>query len=80
MKSPLKNDAFFNELTEIIVFGKKDIGRNATIIGASANVVAIGLAKRQGVEISFWHFAKYGIITTSISILLVYPYLAIFYL
>lgn len=25
MKSPLKNDAFFNELTEIIVFGKKDI-------------------------------------------------------
>jgi len=25
MKSRLKNDAFFNELTEIIVFGKKDI-------------------------------------------------------
>ena len=25
MKSPLKNHAFFNELTEIIVFGKKDI-------------------------------------------------------
>lgn len=25
MISPLKNDAFFNELTEIIVFGKKDI-------------------------------------------------------
>lgn len=68
-----------NALWTALAFGA-DFGGNATIIGASANVVAIGLAKRQGVEISFWHFAKYGIITTIISILLVYPYLAIFYL
>ena len=68
-----------NALWTALAFGA-DFGGNATIIGASANVVAIGLAKRQGVEISFWQFAKYGIITTIISILLVYPYLAIFYL
>jgi Na+/H+ antiporter NhaD/arsenite permease-like protein len=68
-----------NALWTALAFGA-DFGGNATIIGASANVVAIGLAKRQGVEISFWQFAKYGIITTVISILMVYPYLAIFYL
>jgi Na+/H+ antiporter NhaD/arsenite permease-like protein len=66
-----------NALWTALAFGA-DFGGNATIIGASANVVAIGLAKRQGVEISFWQFAKYGIITTVISILMVYPYLAIF--
>lgn len=68
-----------NALWTALAFGA-DFGGNATIIGASANVVAIGLAKRQGIEISFWQFAKYGIITTVISILMVYPYLAIFYL
>ena len=62
-----------------LAFGA-DFGGNATIIGASANVVAIGLAKRQGIEISFWQFAKYGIITTLISVALVYPYLALIYL
>ena len=68
-----------NALWTALAFGA-DFGGNATIIGASANVVAIGLAKRQGIEISFWQFAKYGIVTTLISIALVYPYLAIFYL
>ena len=68
-----------NALWTALAFGA-DFGGNATIIGASANVVAIGLAKRQGIEISFWQFAKYGIITTLISVALVYPYLAIIYL
>ena len=68
-----------NALWTALAFGA-DFGGNATIIGASANVVAIGLAKRQGIEIPFWQFAKYGIITTLISVALVYPYLAIIYL
>jgi len=68
-----------NALWTALAFGA-DFGGNATIIGASANVVAIGLAKRQGIEISFWQFAKYGIITTLISVALVYPYLALIYL
>jgi Na+/H+ antiporter NhaD/arsenite permease-like protein len=57
-----------------------DFGGNATIIGASANLVAIGLAKKNGIHISFWQFAKYGSVTTLISILIVVPYLQIFYL
>lgn len=62
-----------------LAFGA-DFGGNATIIGASANLVAIGLAKKNGINISFWQFAKYGSITTLISILIVIPYLQIFYL
>lgn len=62
-----------------LAFGA-DFGGNATIIGASANLVAIGLAKKNGIHISFWQFAKYGSVTTLISILIVVPYLQIFYL
>ncbi|MDP5050432.1 MAG: ArsB/NhaD family transporter, partial [Candidatus Nanopelagicales bacterium] len=50
-----------------LAFGA-DFGGNATIIGASANVVAIGLAAKAGIKISFWQFAKYGIPITVISI------------
>ena len=62
-----------------LAFGA-DFGGNATIIGASANLVAIGLAKKHGIHISFWQFAKYGSITTLITILVVVPYLNFFYL
>jgi Na+/H+ antiporter NhaD/arsenite permease-like protein len=34
--------------------------QNATAIGASANVVVIGVAKRSGHLISFWEFTRYG--------------------
>lgn len=61
-----------------LAFGA-DFGGNATIIGASANVVAIGLATKAGYKISFWKFAKFGIPVTLISILMVYPYLYFFY-
>lgn len=62
-----------------LAFGA-DFGGNATIIGASANLVAIGLAKKNGIHISFWQFAKYGVATTLLSILVVVPYLHFFYL
>ena len=61
-----------------LAFGA-DFGGNATIIGASANVVAIGLAAKAGIKISFWKFAKYGILVTAISVAMVYPYLLLFY-
>lgn len=61
-----------------LAFGA-DFGGNATIIGASANVVAIGLAHKAGIKISFWKFAKYGIVVTLVSILMVYPYILFFY-
>jgi Na+/H+ antiporter NhaD/arsenite permease-like protein len=61
-----------------LAFGA-DFGGNATIIGASANVVAIGLAAKDGIHISFWKFAKYGILVTAVSIAMVYPYIYFFY-
>ncbi|HWM06624.1 MAG TPA: SLC13 family permease, partial [Actinophytocola sp.] len=52
-----------------------DLGGNATSVGASANVVVIGLAARHGTPISFWHFARYGSVVAAVSILLAAPYL-----
>ena len=61
-----------------LAFGA-DFGGNATIVGASANVVAVGLAAKAGIRISFWNFAKYGLVITAVSIAMVYPYIFIFY-
>jgi Na+/H+ antiporter NhaD/arsenite permease-like protein len=52
-----------------------DLGGNATAIGASANVVVIGIAKRYGHPISFWQFTRYGLLVTVVSIALCVPYL-----
>jgi Na+/H+ antiporter NhaD/arsenite permease-like protein len=52
-----------------------DLGGNATAIGASANVVVLGIAERAGHRISFWGFTKYGLIVTAISVALAVPYL-----
>ncbi len=52
-----------------------DLGGNATAIGASANVVVIGLAERAGKRISFWEFTKYGLVVTVVTVALCVPYL-----
>jgi len=52
-----------------------DLGGNATAIGASANVVILGMAERAGRRISFWEFTKYGLIITAVTITLCVPYL-----
>ncbi|WP_020521612.1 ArsB/NhaD family transporter [Catelliglobosispora koreensis] len=52
-----------------------DLGGNATAIGASANVVILGMAERAGKRISFWEFTKYGLIVAVITIALCVPYL-----
>ncbi len=44
-----------------------DLGGNATAIGASANVVALGIAAREGHPIGFWEFTKYGLVVTVVS-------------
>jgi Na+/H+ antiporter NhaD/arsenite permease-like protein len=38
------------------------VGGNGTIIGASANVIAIGVAQARGVKISFTEFARTGMV------------------
>ncbi|NUO59143.1 MAG: ArsB/NhaD family transporter [Hamadaea sp.] len=52
-----------------------DLGGNATAIGASANVVMLGIAERSGKPISFWQFTKYGLIVTVITVAVCVPYL-----
>ena len=52
-----------------------DLGGNATAVGASANVVVLGIAERSGLKISFWDFTKYGLIVTVITIAICVPYL-----
>lgn len=52
-----------------------DLGGNATAIGASANVVVLGIAARNGHPISFWTFTKYGLIVTAVTVALCLPYL-----
>jgi Na+/H+ antiporter NhaD/arsenite permease-like protein len=52
-----------------------DLGGNATAIGASANVVVLGIAERAGKKITFWEFTKYGLIVTAVTIALAMPYL-----
>lgn len=45
-----------------------DLGGNATAIGASANVVVLGIAERNRQPISYWQFTKYGLIVTAITV------------
>jgi Na+/H+ antiporter NhaD/arsenite permease-like protein len=57
-----------------------DLGGNATAIGASANVVVLGIAERAGRRISFWEFTRYGLVVTVITVALATPYLWLRYL
>ena len=51
-----------------------DLGGNATAVGASANVVILGIAARNGHPISFWKFTKYGLVVTVVTIAISWVY------
>ncbi len=52
-----------------------DLGGNATAVGASANVVVIGIAAKNGHPISFWRFTRYGAITAAVTLAVSWCYL-----
>jgi len=54
-------------------------GGNGSMIGASANVVTIGIARAKGVHLSFIEFAKEALPVTLITIVISSFYLAILY-
>ncbi|MFN4216181.1 MAG: ArsB/NhaD family transporter [Brevinematales bacterium] len=58
------------------------LGGNGTLVGASANVVSVGIAKKSGLQMSFWDFTKYGILYTLLSLVIssMYVYLRYFLL
>ncbi|MEX5213659.1 MAG: ArsB/NhaD family transporter [Nitrospiraceae bacterium] len=51
------------------------LGGNGTIIGASANVVIVDIARRAGYPISFWRFSLFGLPVMLGSILISHLYL-----
>ncbi len=55
------------------------LGGNLTALGASANVVIIGIAKRAGNPISFWEFTRKGAVVTATSLLISVAYLLVRY-
>jgi Na+/H+ antiporter NhaD/arsenite permease-like protein len=56
-----------------------DLGGNATAVGASANVVVLGIAARNGFPISFWRFTRYGLVVAAVTVTLCWPYLYLRY-
>lgn len=57
-----------------------NLGGNATAIGASANVVVLGIADRAGHPIGFWEFTRYGLAVTAATLAASAPYLWLRYL
>ena len=52
-----------------------DFSGNLTAVGASANVVMLGIARRAGTPISFWEFTRKGLAVTAVSLALAAVYL-----
>jgi Na+/H+ antiporter NhaD/arsenite permease-like protein len=57
-----------------------DLGGNATIVGASANVVVAGMALKAGHGITFVHFLRYGLLVAVVSLAMSTVYLYARYL
>jgi Na+/H+ antiporter NhaD/arsenite permease-like protein len=51
------------------------LGGNLTAVGASANVVVVGIAQRAGSPVSFWDFTKRGVAVTAVSFVIAISYL-----
>jgi Na+/H+ antiporter NhaD/arsenite permease-like protein len=51
-----------------------DLGGNTTAVAAGANVVVIGIAARHRQPIGFWEFTKYGLIVTTVTLVLAWAY------
>jgi Na+/H+ antiporter NhaD/arsenite permease-like protein len=56
-----------------------DLGGNLTAVGASANVVILGIARRADSPISFWEFTRKGLVVTLMSVALAALYLWVRY-
>lgn len=56
-----------------------DLGGNATLVGASANVVVVGIVSRNGLRISFTGWLRYGLPAAALSIAISVPYILLRY-
>lgn len=56
------------------------LGGNGTLVGASSNIVAAGIAEQHGKEISFHTFLKYGLPMMGVQLIVSAIYLGLFFL
>jgi Na+/H+ antiporter NhaD/arsenite permease-like protein len=56
------------------------LGGNGTLVGASANVVAVGIAERRGDHIGFWGFTRIGLPFALVSLVVSSVYVWVRYL
>ena len=54
------------------------LGGNLTIIGASANIVSIGMAKRFKVHISFLEFMRFSAVISLLTLMVASGYLMLY--
>jgi len=74
LSTTLPNDLHPDALWWALALGA-DFGGNLTAVGASANVVMLGIARRAGNPITFWEFTRKGIVVTAVSVALAALYL-----
>jgi Na+/H+ antiporter NhaD/arsenite permease-like protein len=74
LAASLSGEAHSDALWWALALGA-DFGGNLTAVGASANVVMLGIARRAESPISFWEFTRKGAIVTAVSIALSAVYL-----
>jgi Na+/H+ antiporter NhaD/arsenite permease-like protein len=55
------------------------LGGNLTAVGASANIVVVGIAQRAGSPVSFWDFTKRGAVVALVSAVISVGYLWVRY-
>jgi Na+/H+ antiporter NhaD/arsenite permease-like protein len=55
------------------------LGGLGSPLGLTSNIVTIGIAKRNGIHISFWQFFRYGLIYMSYSFAIATVYVLIRY-
>jgi Na+/H+ antiporter NhaD/arsenite permease-like protein len=51
-----------------------DFGGNLTVVGASANIVGLAIAHREGIKLTMVDYAKVGVPVTALTILATIPY------
>jgi len=71
--TPIPNDILWWSLALGACFGG-----NLTMIGASANIVSVGMAKQSGVKISFLEFMKTSALITIVTLCIASAYLSIY--
>lgn len=55
------------------------LGGNGTLVGASSNIVAAGIAEQHGKKITFHRFLRYGLITMALQLVVSAVYVMIFF-